>query len=104
MATVRRNIRAGEVALECEVSGVIGAMPFLWLAIDDDAGPGVCAGSSSETQLRSSAITGKSRSIRRLQAGLGTIVTGSGSAAQGSGIQTMSMKAIILRFWERWSG
>ena len=34
-----KAIRAGEVALECEVSGLIGAMPFLWLAIDDDAGP-----------------------------------------------------------------
>jgi len=34
-----KDIRAGEVALECEVSGVIGAMPFLWLGIDDEAGP-----------------------------------------------------------------
>src|SRR4029453_4085492 len=34
-----KDIRAGEVALECEGSGVIGAMPFLWLGIDDEAGP-----------------------------------------------------------------
>jgi hypothetical protein len=34
-----RDIRAGEVALESEVSGVIGTMPFLWLGIDDEAGP-----------------------------------------------------------------
>lgn len=34
-----RDIREGERALECEVSAVIGAMPFLWLAIDDEAGP-----------------------------------------------------------------
>jgi hypothetical protein len=39
-----KDIRAGEVALECEVSGVIGAMPFLWLGIDDDAGPGSLRG------------------------------------------------------------
>jgi hypothetical protein len=31
--------RASEVALECEVSKVIGAMPFLWLAIEDEASP-----------------------------------------------------------------
>jgi hypothetical protein len=34
-----KDIRAGEVALECEVSGVIGAMPLLWLGINDEAGP-----------------------------------------------------------------
>jgi hypothetical protein len=32
--------RAGEVALELEVTRVIGAMPFLWLAIEDEPGPG----------------------------------------------------------------
>ena len=30
------DVRAGESALECEVSKVIRAMPFLWLAIDDE--------------------------------------------------------------------
>lgn len=34
-----RDIRMQETALECAVSAVIRAMPFLWLAIDDDAGP-----------------------------------------------------------------
>jgi hypothetical protein len=33
-----KDVRAGEVALECEVSAVIGAMPFLWLGIDDEPG------------------------------------------------------------------
>jgi hypothetical protein len=32
-------VRASEQALEREVSKVIGNMPFLWLAIDDKAGP-----------------------------------------------------------------
>jgi hypothetical protein len=32
------DVRAGESALECEVSKVICAMPFLWLAIDDEPG------------------------------------------------------------------
>jgi hypothetical protein len=32
-------IRAGELSLEQEVSRVIGAMPFLWLAVDDEPGP-----------------------------------------------------------------
>jgi hypothetical protein len=33
------KVRAGERALECEVSQVIGAMPFLWLATQDEAAP-----------------------------------------------------------------
>jgi hypothetical protein len=37
--TASREVRCGELALECAVSQVIGAMPFLWLAIDDEAGP-----------------------------------------------------------------
>lgn len=36
----RDEVRESELALECEVSGVIGKMPFLWLAIDDEAGRG----------------------------------------------------------------
>jgi hypothetical protein len=37
--TAVRDVRLGERALECEVSRVIGKMPFLWLPIEDDAGP-----------------------------------------------------------------
>jgi hypothetical protein len=33
------DVRAGESALEQQVSEVIGAMSFLWLAINDEAGP-----------------------------------------------------------------
>lgn len=33
------DIRARELPLEREVSGVIGNMAFLWLAIDDESGP-----------------------------------------------------------------
>jgi hypothetical protein len=32
------DVRAGETALECKVSKAICAMPFLWLAIDDEPG------------------------------------------------------------------
>jgi hypothetical protein len=32
------DVRAAENALECEVSKVICAMPFLWLAINDEPG------------------------------------------------------------------
>ena len=32
------DVRATELGLEREVSTVIGAMPFLWLAVDDDPG------------------------------------------------------------------
>lgn len=34
-----KDIRVSEIPLECEVSRVIGLMPFLWLGIDDEAGP-----------------------------------------------------------------
>lgn len=37
--TAARDIRESEQPLECEVSKVIGNMPFLWIAIDDEAGP-----------------------------------------------------------------
>lgn len=36
--TASAEIRAGETALEREVSEIIGAFPFLWLAIDDEPG------------------------------------------------------------------
>ena len=36
---VPREVGAGEMELERAVSEEIGAMPFLWLAIEDDAGP-----------------------------------------------------------------
>jgi hypothetical protein len=32
------DVRAGEATLEREVSKVIGAMPFLWLTVDDEPG------------------------------------------------------------------
>jgi hypothetical protein len=37
--TAKGDVRKIELALEKEVSGFIGKMPFLWLAIDDEAGP-----------------------------------------------------------------
>src|SRR5207302_7003503 len=37
--TAKRDVRHSELALERDVSTVIGKMPFFWLAIDDDAGP-----------------------------------------------------------------
>ena len=39
-----REIRQNERPLEQAVSKVIGAMPFLWLAIDDEPGPGSLRG------------------------------------------------------------
>lgn len=37
--TTGRDVRAAELQLEGAVSQIIGNMPFLWLAIEDDAGP-----------------------------------------------------------------
>ena len=37
--TAPGDVRSGELALECEVSLVIGAMPFVWLSLEDEAGP-----------------------------------------------------------------
>jgi len=34
-----REVRQHEIALECAVSNLIRAMPFLWLAVDDEPGP-----------------------------------------------------------------
>jgi hypothetical protein len=38
-STASRDVRAGERALECEVSRVIGNMLFLWLSLEDEPGP-----------------------------------------------------------------
>ena len=37
--TANREVRGGELALERQVSQVIGDMCFLWLPIEDEAGP-----------------------------------------------------------------
>jgi len=37
--TAKREVRNGELTLECAVSQLIANMPFLWLAVDDEAGP-----------------------------------------------------------------
>lgn len=37
--TAKGDVRKAELALEREVSRVIGDMPFLWLALEDEAGP-----------------------------------------------------------------
>lgn len=39
-STADREVRAREHGLEVEVSRVIGAMPLLWVAVDDPPGPG----------------------------------------------------------------
>ena len=39
-----RAVRDGEVELERQVSKEIGAMPFLWLRVDDETGPGSLRG------------------------------------------------------------
>lgn len=38
-SSAKAAVRAAELALECTVSQVIGKMPFIWLAIGDEAGP-----------------------------------------------------------------
>ena len=42
--TAKGDIRTSELALEREVSRVIGEMPFIWLSIEDEAGPGSLRG------------------------------------------------------------
>jgi hypothetical protein len=42
--TASSSIRAGELGLEQAVSRVIGAMPFVFVAIDDEPGPGSARG------------------------------------------------------------
>jgi hypothetical protein len=37
--TAERDVRAGELSLEREVSRIIGGMPSLWVPIEDKAGP-----------------------------------------------------------------
>jgi hypothetical protein len=43
-STASTQIRASEIPLECEVSRVIRAMPFIWIGIDDEPGAGSLRG------------------------------------------------------------
>ena len=43
-STAPRSVREAEAPLEREVSAVIGAMPFLWLPVEDEPGPGSLRG------------------------------------------------------------
>lgn len=58
-----REIRKAEQHIECHVSRVIGAMPFLWIAAADQPGPDSVAAISNETALRCLVISGKRRSM-----------------------------------------
>ena len=80
--TAKADVRAAELALEREVSAVIGAMPFLWIAITDDAGPGACAATSSAIRLHFSATTGRTRSTRPRKAGSARSATASWCAVR----------------------
>jgi hypothetical protein len=42
--TASSDTRAGELALEREVSGAIGTMPFVWISVDDEPGAGSLRG------------------------------------------------------------
>ncbi len=44
LGTARPDVRGREKRLERAVSKVIGDMPFLWLAVGDDPGPGSLRG------------------------------------------------------------
>ena len=44
VSSTTREVRQQEVGLERAVSAVIRAMPFVWLAIDDEPGPGSLRG------------------------------------------------------------
>lgn len=49
--TASATIRAGEIPLECEVSKIIGAMPFLWLAVDDEPRDGSLRGTTERNAI-----------------------------------------------------
>lgn len=50
-STAEREVRNGEVALERQVSQVIGNMRFSWLAIEDEAGPDSRRGSVERNSI-----------------------------------------------------
>ena len=49
--TADHDVRGGELTLECSVSKTIGNMPFLWLSIEDDAGPESLRGSIERNSI-----------------------------------------------------
>ena len=62
-STADRATREGEHALECRVSAIIRAMPFVWLGINDDPGAESLRGYIERNAIALSAITSVLRSI-----------------------------------------
>ncbi len=104
------DVRAAEHPLECEVSKVICAMPFLWLAIDDEPGTESLRGYIEAMRSRCSAISTRSLSIRRVPAGSGILAVGNGYASRAFGTRTMWRRlttlpslAVSKSLFRRWS-
>jgi hypothetical protein len=64
-ASALTDVRAAELALEREVSKIIGAMQFIWVAVDDEPGSEVLAVTSNAMQSPYSVIFGRKRLIHR---------------------------------------
>ena len=78
----RATLRQSEAALERDVTRLIGAMPFLWLHVDD---PPATAATSSATPSPCSATSARARWMLRRKRGSAGTRTASACGSQGCG-------------------
>jgi hypothetical protein len=93
--TASREVRELEQFVECKVSNVIRSMPFLWLGIDDEAGPDSVRGYIERNSIALPATTISPHSIRPQRSGSGIIAIGSEFGVQACGIHVTSMSSMI---------
>ncbi len=78
----RATLRQSEAALERDVTRLIGAMPFLWLRVDD---PPATAATSSATPSPCSATSARARWMLRRKRGSAGTRTASACGSRGCG-------------------
>jgi hypothetical protein len=92
-----QDVRGLEQPLEREVSRIIGAMPFLWLEIDDAPGAGSLRGFVERNTIALLSNLSNPRSTRHPPTGAGVRVTAARGAlgTRDSGIRTMWTRRTI---------
>ncbi|ESS05764.1 MAG: hypothetical protein A07HB70_02245 [uncultured archaeon A07HB70] len=85
-----RDRRLAELELERRVSDYIRELPFLWVDVDDEPGPGSDRAYIERNAIALASNYGRSRSIPGATGGSATIARASGSGARGCGTSTTS--------------
>ena len=97
-----REVRKLEQPLERTVSTVIGDMPFIWLAVEDEPGPESLRGYIERNAIALLGNYGKHPIDPPLLRGSGILVTGKKYGPPACGTRTTSMKTTTRLFSTFW--